>query len=344
MVPSTAMFGLWSYLFGVSNVAMERTASHAPRALRLDADGHCPLFEGLQKCAKSGEQQKETWALISDIRSNVLSDDLTDDMRLAYVHERLHGFFVRHPDWLEGCSSQIVRNGMTLQKFIQAGKTCKQLRNLKKVLGGNPALLVELLSVLQEEESLDATMREQIRMMTDNLVEHFEEESDPLKRLVYVAKQTQELLNPQENGVYVDIDLGSWGSFDDLLRCYAYYKRHGFHWIEQAEQSAHCLAASAFIRPRADNSSVLVDAVEAEWKKWTVLSHRADFKGFLKRIKKIVAGQEEGMTRAQKLVEIAMILVHFATGEREESILNIEIGQWGTVRQFATCQHEEVIV
>jgi hypothetical protein len=69
------------------------------------------------------------------------------------------------------------------------------MHNLKKVLGGNPSLLVEYLSMLQDEPTLDATIHEQIRLMVDNLNDYFVKEPRIFKRLSYVADQTVELLN-----------------------------------------------------------------------------------------------------------------------------------------------------
>jgi hypothetical protein len=69
------------------------------------------------------------------------------------------------------------------------------MRNLRKVLGGSPSLLVEYLSMLQDEPTLDSTIREQIRIMVDNLNDYFMEEPRIFKRLEYMAGQTVELLN-----------------------------------------------------------------------------------------------------------------------------------------------------
>ncbi|KAI6194576.1 hypothetical protein M3Y96_01139500 [Aphelenchoides besseyi] len=337
--PST-LFNIWSYLFGVSNIAMDSYSTFAPRAIRLDSDGHCLLFDGLQRCAKTMEQQRETWSLISDLRSNVLwDDDLTDDMRMVYAYEKLHGFYVRHSNWLEDCAKEPVNNGMDVQRFIQIAKRFKQIRNLKKVLGGSPSLLVELLTVLKDEETLDVVVRDQLQMMTQNLNEYFAEEPRIFKRLAYVVAQTTDLLNPQENGVYVDIELGRWGSFDDLIHCYAYVKRHGWHWNDKNERSERCNSMSVLVRPRADNSSALIDAIETSWSKWTIIHHRADFKGFFKRIKKLVRGDEVGITSGQRLVEIAKILNNFApSSERHEEIMRIAIPGYGTIRDFCECQ------
>lgn len=70
---------------------------------------------------------------MSDIRSNILWDDtLSDDQRMVYVFEKLHGFFVRHPDWLEECADKSVYNGLTLQRFLNAGKLVNNALNLLK--------------------------------------------------------------------------------------------------------------------------------------------------------------------------------------------------------------------
>lgn len=69
------------------------------------------------------------------------------------------------------------------------------MHHLKKVLGGSPSLLVEYLSMLQDEPTLDDTIREQIRLLVDNLNDYFLKEPHIFKRLEYVAEQTVELLN-----------------------------------------------------------------------------------------------------------------------------------------------------
>ena len=66
---------------------------------------------------------------------------------------------------------------------------------LNKVIGGQPSLLIEYLSMLQNEETLDETMREQIRMLVDNLNDYFLVEQRIFKRLEYLAGQAVELLN-----------------------------------------------------------------------------------------------------------------------------------------------------
>jgi hypothetical protein len=118
------MFGLWTYLFGVSNLTFDITASLAPKSLRLDYDGNCALFERLQNCAQlSTEKQKDTELLISDIRSNILWDQsFTDDQRMVFTYEKLHGFYVRHPEWLDECTLKADRSSISIQKFVKAGK------------------------------------------------------------------------------------------------------------------------------------------------------------------------------------------------------------------------------
>lgn len=69
------------------------------------------------------------------------------------------------------------------------------MRNLKKVLGGSPSLLVKYLSMLRNEPTLDSTIREQIHIMIENIDEHFAHEPRIFKRLEFVAAQTVELLN-----------------------------------------------------------------------------------------------------------------------------------------------------
>jgi hypothetical protein len=95
----------------------------------LDNDGNCFLFDALQKCTyDDNEKQKEAMALMSDVRSNVLwLDELTDDQRMFHTYEKLHGFFVRHPEWLNDCANTTVYNGITVQNFIKAGKMVRNL-------------------------------------------------------------------------------------------------------------------------------------------------------------------------------------------------------------------------
>jgi hypothetical protein len=69
------------------------------------------------------------------------------------------------------------------------------MRNMKKVLGGNLPLLVEYLSMLKSEPTLDSTVKEQLHILVDNLKEHFVSEPRVFKRLEFVAQQTVELLN-----------------------------------------------------------------------------------------------------------------------------------------------------
>ena len=69
------------------------------------------------------------------------------------------------------------------------------MRYLSKVIGGQSALLLELLDALQDELSLDPVYRDQLYILTEEVREYFGKESSVFKRLEYVAKQTQDLLN-----------------------------------------------------------------------------------------------------------------------------------------------------
>jgi hypothetical protein len=61
---------------------------------------------------------------MSDIRSNILWDDsFTDDQRMAFTFEKLHGFYVRHSDWLDECAlMKVSKGGISIRKFLEAGK------------------------------------------------------------------------------------------------------------------------------------------------------------------------------------------------------------------------------
>lgn len=118
------------------------------------------------------------------------------------------------------------------------------------------------------------------------------------------------------------------------------YKKHGWHWNDPKEKSAHCATTKTLIRLRSDNQTMLTDALDLQWKKWHSISYRSDFKGYLKRIHKIVQGDLEGLTTSQKLVEIAKTLNGFQPmGKFSKELMDIEIPNWGTVRDFCTCQN-----
>jgi hypothetical protein len=56
-------------------------------------------------------------------------------------------------------------------------------------------------------------------------------------------------------------------------------------------------------------------------------------------MQKIVEGRVEGLTSAQKLVEIAKILNNFQTSKQmHKEIMEIDIQNWGTVQRFTACQ------
>lgn len=68
------------------------------------------------------------------------------------------------------------------------------------------------------------------------------------------------------------------------------------------------------------------------------LSYRSDFKGYMKRMQKIVEDRVQGLTNAQRLVEIAKILNGYRpSGKFHEQIMDIELQNWGTVRDFCKC-------
>lgn len=121
---ASSIVGLWTYLFGVSNLKYDSTYSLAPKSLRLDYDGNCALFDRLQNCAQlSTEKRKATELLISDIRSNILWDQsFTDDQRMVFTYEKLHGFYVRYPQWLDNCTMIGDRRRLSIQQFIKAAK------------------------------------------------------------------------------------------------------------------------------------------------------------------------------------------------------------------------------
>jgi hypothetical protein len=67
------------------------------------------------------------------------------------------------------------------------------------------------------------------------------------------------------------------------------------------------------------------------------MPYRVDFRGYLKRIHKIVESQD--MTNAQKLVEIARILYSFnSIGKLKDKLMEIEIENWGKMSEFCDCQ------
>lgn len=82
-----------------------------------------------------------------------------------------------------------------------------------------------------------------------------------------------------------------------------------------------------------------MDAIQQAWKHWQSISYRADFKGYLKRMENISEGRVEGLTSAQRLVELARILNAFRnSGKFHEQIMEIKIQNWGTVKEFSACQ------
>lgn len=194
---------------------------NAAASLRLDSRGNCSLFAALRNCsgASDDEVDAQTAALIDALRTGVLIDDtLTDDMRVVEVFERLHGFFASHPRRLARCTmtpdvndDQQSTSRSLVATFLDSGKLVsdlladtrlssrllqyKQIRHLPKVIGGDSALLLELLDALQDVQTLDVVYRDQVYLLNENLKEYFGHETRIFKRLEYVATQTRELLN-----------------------------------------------------------------------------------------------------------------------------------------------------
>jgi len=86
------------------------------------------------------------------------------------------------------------------------------------------------------------------------------------------------------------------------------------------------------------NTTIFTTSLNAAYDTWTS-SYQTQFKGYKKRVEVIIWSSTSTMTVSNKLTNISLVLGNYAspTDDREITLKAVQLGQWGTVKQFCAC-------